>query len=60
MGYHRLIIYTLVTEPGTTLKAAGWTVVHQTTNRPKGWDTPSRRREVNAPTEAKTLWVAAE
>ena len=56
MGYTRLITYTLAREPGTSLVAAGYRVVYQTQDRPKGWDTPSRRRIVKAPTEAKTLW----
>jgi hypothetical protein len=56
MGYHTLITYILDSEQGTSLRAAGWTYVYTTRDRPKGWDTPSRRREVHAPTEAKQLW----
>ena len=29
MGYHKLITYILDTEPGTSLKAAGWKCVGQ-------------------------------
>jgi hypothetical protein len=57
MGGHRLITYTLASEPGTSLRAAGWTALYQTSERPKGWDTPSRRRS-SGRQEAKTLWEA--
>ncbi|MBU5670266.1 XF1762 family protein [Paenibacillus brevis] len=58
LGYSRLITYTLISEPGTSLKAAGWRVIGQTQARPKGWDTPSRRRKMaeRYPTEQKTIW----
>lgn len=58
MGYKRLITYTLITEPGTSLVAAGWKVIGQTKARPKGWDTPSRPRVMaeKYPTEQKTIW----
>lgn len=58
MGYNRLITYTLKTEPGTSLKAAGWKVIGETKARPKGWDTPSRPRVMaeRYPTEQKTIW----
>lgn len=58
MGYKRLITYTLITEPGTSLKAAGYKIVGQTKARPKGWDTPSRPRVMpeKYPTGQKTLW----
>lgn len=56
LGYRRLITYTLIEEPGTSLRAAGWRVVHQT----KGgkWDTPARPRSDKSPTGPKTLWEA--
>lgn len=58
MGYRRLITYTLISEPGTSLKAAGYKVIGQTTKRPHGWDTPSRPRVMpdKYPTEQKTIW----
>jgi len=59
LGYQRLITYTLVSESGTSLRAAGWKTLYQTADRPSGWDTPSRPRVVTAPTEGKTLWEAA-
>lgn len=54
LGYRRLISYTLVEEPGTSLRAAGWKVVGQTEGG--SWNTPSRPRVDKAPTGIKTLW----
>jgi len=58
MGYKRLITYTLISEPGTSLKAAGWTIVEKVRARPKGWDTPSRPRKMpeRYPKDKKILW----
>lgn len=42
MGYHRLITYTLATEPGTSLRAAGWRVVAEV--RAQTWDRPNAGR----------------
>jgi len=60
LGYKRLITYTLVSEPGTSLKAAGWKVIGQTQHKPKGWNVPSRPRVMpdRYPTEQKTIWKA--
>lgn len=58
MGGHRLITYTLASEPGTSLRAAGWRTLYETRLRPQGWDTPSRRRTSGAQ-EPKTLWEIA-
>ena len=55
MGGHRLITYTLASESGASLRAAGWKVLYETKERPNGWDTPSRRR-TSGPQVAKTLW----
>jgi len=43
MGYNRIVTYTLVTEPGTSLKASGW----ESKGEAGGgtWDKPSRPRE---------------
>lgn len=51
MGYERIQTYILATEPGTSLKAAGWICGGGT----KGgtWDRPSRRRREGAPTIPK-------
>lgn len=57
MGYQRLITYTLASEPGSSLRGAGWRVVHQT--RGGSWDCPARPREDKAPTSPKTLWEAS-
>ncbi len=42
-GYKRVVTYTLVSEPGTSLKASGWTNAGEAGGR--SWDTPSRPRE---------------
>lgn len=57
MGYRRLGTYTLVTEPGTSLKAAGWKVIHETSGG--SWDRAERPRFDKHPTIAKTLWEAS-
>jgi hypothetical protein len=56
LGYRRVLTYTLASEPGSSLKGAGWT--------PKGlrgggsWSRPSRPRVDTAPLEQKQLWEA--
>jgi hypothetical protein len=57
LGYTRLITYTLVEEPGTSLRAAGWKALYQT--RGGSWSAPSRPRIDAHPTGQKTLWEAA-
>jgi hypothetical protein len=54
LGYRRLITYTLATEPGTSLRASGWTALYQTPGR--SWDCPSRPRVDSHPLGQKTLW----
>ena len=55
LGYSKIITYILETEPGTSLKAAGW---HKEADvRGKSWDTPSRPRETTAPTCDKERWA---
>jgi CBS domain-containing protein len=56
MGYERLITYILVTETGTSLKAAGWTCVGEAGGG--SWSVPSRPREDKHPTEKKVRWEA--
>jgi hypothetical protein len=59
LGYRQLLTYTLTSEPGTSLKAAGWRQVGET----KGgrWNCPSRPRADSHPTGPKRRWeVAAE
>lgn len=57
LGYQRLITYTLVKEPGTTLRAAGWREVGNTSGG--AWGRESRPRVDTHPTGQKTLWEAA-
>lgn len=54
MGYKRLITYTLIEEPGTSLKAAGWRVVGQT--KGGSWSREGRPRVDKHPLGQKTLW----
>ena len=56
-GAHWAITYTLETEQGTSLRAAGWTPGHIVTGR--NWDTPSRRREPGAVPINKVRWHRA-
>lgn len=65
LGYKRIVTYTLMSEPGTSLKASGWTMEK---NKAGGgsWDVPSRPREVTQytlfgeeqkySTESKVKW----
>jgi hypothetical protein len=54
LGYLRLITYTLDSEPGTTLRAAGWKLIGL---RGGGsWSCASRPREDKHPTVQKQLW----
>lgn len=57
MGYERIITYILESEPGTSLKAAGWKFVRYAGGG--SWSRPSRKREDKAPLERKQLWEAA-
>lgn len=59
MGYerHNVITYTLLSESGTSLIAAGW--VRDGVTKGGSWDTPSRRRTDKASTEPKVRWRAA-
>lgn len=56
LGYRRLVTYTLASEGGVSLRAAGWKVVGQT----KGgeWGRTYRPRVTRNP-EQKLLWEAA-
>lgn len=56
LGYRRLITYTLDTESGVSLRAAGW---KQTATTAGGeWSSPSRPRATAAPTCKKLRWEA--
>ena len=54
LGYRQLITYTLQSEPGTSLRAAGWRVVAQT--KGGSWSAPSRPRTDKHPLEPKLRW----
>lgn len=56
MGYKRIITYILESEPGTSLKAAGWSYVKAAGGG--NWSRPSRKREDKHPLERKQLWEA--
>jgi hypothetical protein len=54
LGFSRIITYTLNTESGTSLKAAGW----KETKRSRGgsWNCPSRPRVDKHPLQGKIRW----
>jgi len=54
LGYRRIITYTLVTEPGTSLRAAGWKELYKTAGG--SWSVPSRPRIDKHPLGQKTIW----
>lgn len=57
MGYRRLITYTLVSEDGTSLRAAGWKNIG--IRGGGSWSVPSRPRVDTHPLGQKQLWQAA-
>lgn len=57
LGYRRLVTYTLVTEPGTSLRAAGWRVIGSV--RGRSWHCASRPRVDKHPIVDKLFWEAA-
>lgn len=54
-GYSRIITYTLASESGASLKAAGWKEDGQT--RGGSWSRTSRKRSDSGPTGVKTRWT---
>lgn len=54
MGYRRLITYTLESEPGTSVIAAGWKCLG--TAGGGSWSRPGRPRVDTHPLEQKRLW----
>jgi len=66
MGGERMITYTLVTEPGSSLKGAGWQIMGETrkkkkehlwnTRKPKHKGYISERREQEADGQMKLRW----
>lgn len=57
LGYHRLVTYTLQSESGASLRAAGYRVVGEVKGRQ--WDCPSRPRDPNDPQDRFRWEVAA-
>ena len=59
MGYplDRIITYTLASESGTSLTAAGW--VRVATTDGGSWSRPSRPRSDSHPLDEKVRWHAA-
>lgn len=57
MGYRRLGTYILDSEPGTSLRAAGWTLMGEAGGGT--WNRPNRAREDKHPTQPKLLWEAS-
>jgi hypothetical protein len=54
IGYRRIVTYTLASEPGTSLRAAGWQLVARV--RGRSWDCRARPRKDKHPIEAKCRW----
>lgn len=54
MGYRKLITYILDSEPGTTLRAAGWRLIGQSGGG--SWSTPLRPRVDKHPLQKKLLF----
>jgi len=59
MGYRRLVTYTLASEAGTSLRAAGWKVVGERSAR-KGWGSEKRPRlDLGRDGQERLLWEAS-
>lgn len=56
LGYRKLGTYILASEPGVSLRAAGWRLVGEVTGR--SWDTPSRPRVDRQPLQDKLRYEA--
>ena len=54
IGYSKIITYILQTEPGASLRAAGWSKAADV--RGKSWSCQSRPRDTTAPTCDKERW----
>jgi hypothetical protein len=54
LGYQRIGTYILKSEPGTSLKAAGWKLIAETPGR--SWSVPSRPRNDKHPIEPRLLF----
>ena len=56
LGYKRIGTYTLQSEPGASLRGAGWRLVGEVQGR--SWNCPSRPRVDTHPLQNKLLWEA--
>lgn len=56
MGFRRCVTYTLDSEPGTSLRAAGWKIVGETSGG--SWSRTSRPRVDKHPLQGKLRWEA--
>jgi len=56
LGYKKLVTYTLKSESGSSLRAAGWQVVGQVNGR--SWNCTSRPRVDKHPLQDKLRWEA--
>ena len=54
LGYRRLVTYTLASESGASLRAAGFRQLY--TVRARSWHTPSRPRVDKHDPAQRTLW----
>lgn len=54
LGYRRIGTYILKSEPGTSLKAAGWKLIGATPG--KSWSVPSRPRDDKHPLQERLLF----
>lgn len=54
LGYRKLVTYTLASEAGSSLRAAGWRVVGEVPAR--SWTTPSRPRVDKHPLQERLRW----
>jgi hypothetical protein len=54
LGFRRIGTYTLKRESGTSLRAAGWTLIGDAGGG--SWSRPSRPRDDPNPVEPKLLW----
>ena len=57
LGYRRLVTYILDTEPGTSLRAAGWKLIGEAGGG--SWNCASRPRVDKHPTQKKLRWEVA-
>lgn len=57
LGYRKLVTYTLTSESGSSLRAAGWRVVGEV--KARSWTTPSRPRVDKHPLQERFRWEIA-